>query len=70
MIVDCAFCIHSLHLCSADVSGTECPAHCGIAFITKYDAVPDISFLNRMLWDISRHALDPVQLIELNLGVC
>jgi len=49
---------------------TECPAHWRIATIAKYAAERDNSFLNRMLWDISRHPLDPLLLIELNLGVC
>lgn len=59
--------MHNLHLCSTDISDTECPAHRRIVTLTKYAAELDDSFLSRVRREIWRHPFDPTLLIELNL---
>ncbi len=59
--------MHNLHLCSADIPDTECPAHKGIVTLTKYAAELGNSFLSRVRREIWRHPFDPIQLVGLNL---
>ena len=59
--------MHNLHPCGVDISDTECPAHRGIATLTKYAAELDDSFLSKVRREIWRYPLDPMQLIGLDL---